>query len=51
MRMGLLQELSDAPVKQDVKIPEGTHLLHLEENRFALYRATRNFLSEGADAH
>jgi pimeloyl-ACP methyl ester carboxylesterase len=48
---GLLQELSDAPIKQDVKIPAGTHLLHLEENRFALYRATRDFLSESADAH
>jgi pimeloyl-ACP methyl ester carboxylesterase len=47
---GLLQELSDAPVKHDVKIAEGTHLLHFEENRFALYRATRDFLGEGEDA-
>jgi pimeloyl-ACP methyl ester carboxylesterase len=28
----------------DAKIPQATHLMHLEENRFGLYRATREFL-------
>ena len=28
----------------DIKIPQATHLMHLEENRFGLYHATREFL-------
>jgi pimeloyl-ACP methyl ester carboxylesterase len=31
---------------QDAKIPKATHLMHLEEGRFHLYRATREFLTE-----
>jgi pimeloyl-ACP methyl ester carboxylesterase len=31
---------------RDVKIPKATHLMHLEEGRFHLYRATREFLTE-----
>lgn len=30
----------------DVKIPHATHLMHLEEGRFDLYRATREFLAK-----
>lgn len=31
---------------RDVKIPRATHLMHLEENRYALYRETEAFLRE-----
>jgi pimeloyl-ACP methyl ester carboxylesterase len=31
---------------RDVKIPRATHLMHLEENRYALYRQTEKFLNE-----
>jgi hypothetical protein len=34
-------------VKRDVKISRATHLMHLEENRHALYRETQTFLSGG----
>lgn len=37
--------LSRAPEVQDVKIPQGTHLLHLEENRHALHAAVNAFLT------
>src|SRR5215813_13500371 len=30
----LLQEMTHAPIKQDIKIREATHLMHLEESRF-----------------
>ena len=30
--------------KRDIKIARATHLMHLEENRFALYRETECFL-------
>lgn len=32
------------PASRDVKIPRATHLMHLEENRYALYRQTEAFL-------
>ena len=32
---------------RDVKIPRATHLMHLEENRFALYREAETFLNGG----
>ena len=35
-------------VSRDVKISRGTHLLHLEASRYALYRETQTFLA-GAD--
>jgi pimeloyl-ACP methyl ester carboxylesterase len=38
-----------ASLKRDVKISKGTHLLHLEEGRYALYRETLSFL-EKADS-
>lgn len=38
--------LARAPLKRDVKLSEGTHLLHLEEGRYALYRETIAFLEK-----
>jgi pimeloyl-ACP methyl ester carboxylesterase len=38
-------ELDGAVSRTDVVIPEATHLLHLEQNRFDLYYATREFFS------
>jgi hypothetical protein len=35
----------NAPVRRDVKIGRATHLMHLEENRFALYREAEIFLN------
>lgn len=40
----LFQALSSSPVKRDVKISRATHLMHLEESRYALYRETQTFL-------
>ena len=40
----LFDALSAAPLRRDVKIARGTHLLHLEENRYALYREAEAFL-------
>jgi pimeloyl-ACP methyl ester carboxylesterase len=31
---------------QDVRLPAGTHLMHLEQGREALYAATNAFLTE-----
>ena len=45
----LFDALKAAPVRRDVKISRATHLMHLEENRYALYRETETFLN-GADA-
>ncbi len=37
--------LRDAiPTARDIRIPRATHLMHLEENRYALYRETEAFL-------
>lgn len=33
----------------DLKIPRATHLMHLEENRYALYRAAAAFLTAKKD--
>lgn len=40
----LFDALSGSPVKRDVKISRATHLMHLEESRYALYRETQTFL-------
>jgi len=40
----LFDSLKHAPVKRDVKIARGTHVMHFEENRFDLYEETRAFL-------
>lgn len=38
--------LTSSPKTQDVKIPRGTHLMHLEESRALLYLATEMFLND-----
>jgi pimeloyl-ACP methyl ester carboxylesterase len=43
----LFDALRAAPVRRDVKIARAGHLMHLEENRYALYRETEAFLSGG----
>ncbi len=40
----LFGALHNAPVRRDVKIARATHLMHLEENRYALYREAETFL-------
>jgi pimeloyl-ACP methyl ester carboxylesterase len=40
----LFDALKASPVKRDVKIGRATHLMHLEENRYALYREAQTFL-------
>jgi len=40
----LFNALSRAPVKRDIKISRGTHLMHLESMRLAVWRETINFL-------
>ena len=37
-----------APIRKDVKIAKGTHLMHLEHSRDALFAAVRAFLTERA---
>ncbi|MGA3401607.1 MAG: alpha/beta fold hydrolase [Acetobacteraceae bacterium] len=44
----LFEALTASPLRRDVKIARATHLLHLEENRYALYREAQAFL-EGGD--
>jgi len=40
----LFNAFTAAPQKRDIKIGRGTHLLHLETNRYALYREAECFL-------
>src|ERR1700684_183409 len=40
----LFDALSNSPIKRDIKISRATHLLHLERNRFSLYREAQLFL-------
>ena len=42
----LFDALSLSPVWRDIKISRATHLMHLEENRFVLYREAETFLIE-----
>jgi pimeloyl-ACP methyl ester carboxylesterase len=42
----LFDGLSASPLRRDIKIGRATHLMHLEENRFALYREAETFLLE-----
>lgn len=44
----LYSHLRSAPIKRDVVISRGTHVMHLEESRFQLYREVQTFL-EGND--
>jgi pimeloyl-ACP methyl ester carboxylesterase len=41
----LFDALRASPLRRDVKIARATHLMHLEENRYALYREAEIFLS------
>jgi len=41
----LFDALRGSPLRRDVKIARGTHLMHLEENRYALYREAEAFLA------
>lgn len=43
----LFDALRASPIRRDVKIARATHLMHLEENHYALYRETEAFLSGG----
>jgi len=40
----LFDALNNAPEKRDIKISRGTHLMHLETMRHALWRESINFL-------
>jgi pimeloyl-ACP methyl ester carboxylesterase len=40
----LFDALKNSPVRREVKISRATHLMHLEEGRFALYREAETFL-------
>ena len=46
----LFKALSASPRRRDIKIGRATHLMHLEENRFALYREAECFLKGGDGA-
>jgi pimeloyl-ACP methyl ester carboxylesterase len=43
----LFDALAASPLRRDVKIARATHLMHLEENRYALYREAQAFLAGG----
>ena len=45
----LFHALTSSPIRRIVIISRGTHLMHLEESRYALYRETEAFLA-GNDA-
>jgi pimeloyl-ACP methyl ester carboxylesterase len=45
----LFHALESSPIRRIVIISRGTHLMHLEESRYALYRETEAFLA-GKDA-
>ncbi|HEX3498698.1 MAG TPA: alpha/beta hydrolase [Stellaceae bacterium] len=43
----LFDALKASPLRRDIKISRATHLMHLEENRHALYHETGTFLAGG----
>lgn len=43
----LFDALTSAPLRRDVKLSHGTHLMHLESSRHALYREAATFLLAG----
>lgn len=43
----LFDVLTASPLRRDVKIAGATHLMHLEETRYALYREAQAFLQGG----
>lgn len=42
----LFDALKSSPIRRIVIISRGTHLMHLEESRHALYRETEAFLAD-----
>src|SRR5579862_4412226 len=42
----LYDGLTHAPIKREVTIDHGTHVMHLESSRYQLYRETETFLAE-----
>lgn len=46
----LMVAFASSPLRRDVKIGRGTHLMHLEASRYALYRETEAFLCGGDTA-
>jgi pimeloyl-ACP methyl ester carboxylesterase len=42
----LADAMTRAPIKRDVTLPRGTHVMHLEQSRTQLYAAVRAFLAE-----
>jgi pimeloyl-ACP methyl ester carboxylesterase len=46
----LFDALKNAPIRRDIKISRGTHLMHLESSRYALYREAQMFLEGGDEA-
>jgi pimeloyl-ACP methyl ester carboxylesterase len=45
-REGLMRDLVHAPVKQSVLIPDATHFVLFEKNRFPFFDAILKFLQE-----
>jgi pimeloyl-ACP methyl ester carboxylesterase len=43
----LFDAFTAAPLRRDVKISAGTHLMHLESSRYSLYREAAGFLLGG----
>ena len=43
-RAGCSMPFTQSPIKRDIKISRGTHLMHLEAMRPALWRESINFL-------
>jgi pimeloyl-ACP methyl ester carboxylesterase len=46
----LMAAFASSPLRRDVKIGRGTHLMHLEAGRYALYRESEAFLCGGDTA-
>ncbi len=46
----LMSAFRSSPLRRDVKIGRGTHLMHLEAGRYALYRESEAFLCGGDTA-
>ena len=47
----LFDAFTASPIKRDIKISRGTHLLHLEAMRYALYRESIAFLMADDEFH
>ena len=46
----LFDAFTASPIKRDIKISRGTHLMHLEAMRYALYRESITFLMANDEA-